>query len=150
MNSNELNELLKIDDKTDLNAKQIAWGNRLNNTNGNKLYTYLDGNDKILFHTDKPTKYIRNGTEPSTTIGLLITIIIRRSPFLIIGKAYSDATSYYRPISFELGAAIQFNSIRGTSKSYNRYHKHTQKSDSKLHTSTDLQQQTTESHNNTN
>lgn len=64
----------------------------------NEDYINIYDNDKILYHTDKPTIYVCDGDESS-----VLNIIVAKHTILSNIIAYPDLNSDQRSISFALG-----------------------------------------------
>lgn len=76
-NINELSKIFNVNNKCiiagDFNSRHISWNCFSNNTNGNKLVSFLNANPLLqLQHPDTPTRYPTNDVRPST-IDLFMT-----------------------------------------------------------------------------
>lgn len=74
-NRSDLDNLLNVGHKVllieDLNARHTTWNNRINNRNGNTLFDLTQTEPVIVYHTEDPTHFPTNGSQP-TTIDLVI------------------------------------------------------------------------------
>lgn len=109
MTHNDLEKFFQINRKTivagDFNSRHTFWNNHNNNTNGNRLKSFIDNNNINLLIPDNHTHYPPNGTTPTTIDLILHKNINNISNAIVLNELNSD----HLPVIYHLDNELTNN-----------------------------------------